>query len=219
METILHFFSVTNIAIRIMGYNLSWIELLATVFAIVNVYLAIKEHILNFPFGLLAILLSLWLFYQTALYADALLQIYFFSVSLYGWWHWSKGSFLQSDLKVSILPRKSRIIWIMVIVFLTPVAGYCMMHLPQWAPNIFTQPTAYPFPDSFILITSFAGQWLLAQKKIENWWCWIAVNAAAVVVYFMKDLKLFSVLYLALLIMAIAGVREWKKSLPDNAER
>jgi nicotinamide mononucleotide transporter len=220
MENILNFFSVSNIAINLLGYNMSWLELLATVFTIINIYLVIKEHILNFPFAFIAILLSLWLFFQSALYADAILQIYFFVLCVYGWWKWSNGSFVKSSLPVTELTSKGRVIVIAIILILTPVVGICMKNLPHWLPAIFTQPTAYPFSDSFILIASFVGQWLLAQKKTENWWCWIAVNAVAVVIYYLKDLKLFSLLYFILLLMAIKGIEAWKKSMaasmPDH---
>jgi nicotinamide mononucleotide transporter len=211
MQQITDFFSIHHIAFRILEYDLSWVELLATAFTLVNVYLAIRQHILNWPFALIAIILSFVLFFQSALYADAFLQIYFFIVSAYGWWHWSKGSLLKDHLPVTTLSVRARLFTILIIVILTPLSAFCMVRLPVWMPEIFTQPTAYPLPDSFIMITSFTGQWLIARKKIENWHCWIAVNAVAVVIYYLKDIRLFSILYLLLLLMAIAGLRAWNK--------
>ena len=86
-----------------------------------------------------------------------------------------------------------------------------MIHLHGWLPEFFPKQTAYPIPDSFVMVVSIAGQWLLAKKKLENWICWIAVNCTAIVIYFMKDIKLFSLLYTVLLVLAIMGVISWRK--------
>src|SRR5436190_8390919 len=201
MNGIIDFFSVQNIAFTCLGYPVSWIELLATVFTIINIYLAIQQRILNFPFALIAIALSYGLFFQSALYADSFLQIFFFTVTIYGWWHWSNGSFTENELPVTLLTITWRIVAIALIIVLTPITAWCMIHLNSWWPKLFTQPTAFPYSDSFILVSSMVGQWLLARKKLENWWCWIAVNIMAIVVYYLKVLMLFSILYFILLIM------------------
>lgn len=194
---------------------MSWLELLATLFTIVNVWLAIRQHMLNWPAGLVAIVLSFLLFYQSSLYADAFLQIFFFVVSCYGWYHWAFGHKDKPVLSVTILSSTERILLPVLVLTGTLLAGYVIQHLNLWLPSYFPQPAAYPYPDSFVMVGSFAGQWLLAKKKLENWWCWIAVNSVAVVIYYFKDIQLFSLLYLLLWVMAVAGWMRWKQQISN----
>ena len=207
------FFSTNNTALTLLGYSMSWVELLATMFSLACVWLAVKKNILNWPVAIIAILLSFLLFYQSALYADGFLQVYFLITSVYGWWYWNKKGKEMEELPVTLLNQKERIYWVAGIIISWAMATYLMMHLNPWMPQYFPQPAAYPIPDSFIMVASIAGQWLLAKKKLENWYCWIAVNCAAVIVYYLKDIKLFSLLYLALLLMAIMGIINWRKTM------
>lgn len=196
-----------------MGYSMSWLELLATGFTLLNVWLAIRQHMFNWPAGLVAIVLSFLLFYQSSLYADAFLQIFFFVVSCYGWYHWAFGHKRNDTLPVTALAPATRIQVVAAVIAGSVLAGYVIRHLNIWMPAYFTQPAAYPYPDSFVMVGSFAGQWLLARKRIENWWCWMGVNSVAVIIYFYKDIRIFSLLYLLLLFMAVSGYRQWKRDL------
>lgn len=204
-------FSINNIAITILGYPMSWVELLATLLTMACVWLALKELVLNWPVALLAIFFSFLLFFQNALYADSFLQVYFFVTSIYGWWYWTRDGETEKIVPVTFLSQTARIYWLVGIILSTCLVSYIMIHLHGWLPDFFPKPTAYPIPDSFVMVVSIAGQWLLAKKKLENWICWIAVNCTAIVIYFMKDIKLFSLLYAVLLVLAIMGVISWRK--------
>jgi nicotinamide mononucleotide transporter len=214
----MNFFSTSNTALTLLGYSMSWLELVATIFTIACVWLAIIRHILNWPVALVAIALSFLLFYQSQLYSDCFLQVYFFVTSIYGWWNWGrKGE--EPELPVTLLTGAQRLYLAGTILIFTGIASYGTMHLNTWWPKYFPQPAAFPIPDSFIMVTSIAGQWLLAKKKVESWYCWVVVNFTAVLVYFLKDIKLFSLLYLALLVMAVGGIRNWKKAYNPGSER
>ncbi len=206
------FFSIDNIAITMLDYSMSWVELLATIFTLACVWLAMKKHILNWPVAIIAITLSFLVFFQSALYADSILQIYFFITSIYGWWYWSRTYGVESDVPVTRLTRVERIYWVIGVFISTLMVSYIMIHLNSWLPKLFPAKTAFPISDSLVMVTSIAGQWLLAEKKLENWFCWIVVNSTAIVIYFQKELKLFSLLYVVLLVIAIMGVIAWSKN-------
>ena len=53
--------------------------------------------------------------------------------------------------------------------------------------------------------------WLMAKKKVESWYWWIATNAASIPLYFVKHLVFTSVYYLILLVMAVSGLAEWRR--------
>jgi nicotinamide mononucleotide transporter len=54
--------------------------------------------------------------------------------------------------------------------------------------------------------------WLMARKRIESWVYWIIVDAIGIWLYFVKDVKFISLLYVILLVMAVNGLRSWHKA-------
>jgi nicotinamide mononucleotide transporter len=65
--------------------------------------------------------------------------------------------------------------------------------------------------DAFASATAFTGMWLMAKKKVESWYWWIATNIASVPLYYTKEYTLTSVYYLILLVLAVFGLMEWKQ--------
>ena len=77
---------------------------------------------------------------------------------------------------------------------------------------------ALPYWDAFILVFSLIAQWLQARKKLENWPGWLIVNTVAIGVYWAKDLRLTSGLYLIFWLMALWGWREWRRTMMQAAQ-
>jgi nicotinamide mononucleotide transporter len=53
--------------------------------------------------------------------------------------------------------------------------------------------------------------WLMARKKVESWYWWIATNIASMPLYFAKGYAFTSVQYFVFLIMAVLGLIEWRR--------
>ncbi len=61
--------------------------------------------------------------------------------------------------------------------------------------------------------------WLMAKKKVESWIYWIIVDAIGIWLYFVKDVKFISLLYVILLIMAVNGLHSWHKTLNQSTTK
>ena len=73
-----------------------------------------------------------------------------------------------------------------------------------------------PILDAFVSSTAWAGMWLLAKRKLENW-IWLNVsNLVAIPLLLYKQLFLFSILTLILFVVAIFGYLDWKKMLNSS---
>jgi nicotinamide mononucleotide transporter len=57
---------------------------------ILCVWLAAKNNIWNWPIAIVSVLIYIFIFLETKLYADMGLQVYFFIMNIYGWYFWSK---------------------------------------------------------------------------------------------------------------------------------
>lgn len=213
-------FSVSNVLFTVWGYEMSYIEFFGTIFSLWCVWLVAKNNILTWPVGMVGIVLFGFLFWQIQLYSDFIEQIYFFFMSIYGWWMWSsmkktKQKTAQTKLKITLNSKQSNKIYVVVIVLGTIVMGYFVGHINLYFPQIFPEQASFPYLDAFTTVMSFAATILMAKKKIECWYLWILVDVIGVGLYFEKDVVFVSFLYLIFLFIATKGYFIWRKELKN----
>ena len=68
-----------------------------------------------------------------------------------------------------------------------------------------------PFWDALVSANAWAGMWLLARRKIENWILLNISNAFAVPLLFYKHLPLSALLTIFLFTIAVLGYFKWKR--------
>lgn len=202
--------SVHTVFFTVLGYPLSYIEFVGTVLYLWSVWLISRRHMLTWPVGIVSVLLYMALFYQIRLYSDALEQIYYLAASAYGWRYWAKseqGKRAITDVNFSS-PRAA-LVWICVTLALSASLGEIMSHVHIWLPRFFPEAASYPYLDALTTIMSFVAMWLMARKHIESWIYWIVVDVFGIWIYFAKDVKFISLLYILLLLLAIRGLMGW----------
>ena len=213
-------FSVSNVLFTVWGYEMSYIEFFGTIFSLWCVWLVAKNNILTWPVGMIGIVLFGFLFWQIQLYSDFIEQIYFFFMSIYGWWMWSsskktKQKDTQTKLKITLNSKQSNRIYVVVIVLGTIAMGYFVGHINLYFPQIFPEPASFPYLDAFTTVMSFAAIILMAKKRIECWYLWILVDVIGVGLYFEKDVVFVSFLYLIFLFIATKGYFIWRKEFKN----
>jgi nicotinamide mononucleotide transporter len=179
------------------------IETIAVISTIICVWLTTKRHILSWPIGLLAVVFYAVVFWNSKLYSDFGLQFFFFAQGIVGWLTWKKNLEDKSYTKIETLSKWAKIYWIII--------GLGVYFIVGWTMYRFTDASA-PWVDSFVAVFSLIANWLLARRKIESWWIWILVDIIYIALFVYKGLYLSSGLYLILLILAIKGLKDWKKS-------
>lgn len=179
----------------------SWLEWLAVAFGVAEVLLARANKIALYPAGIAGTLLSIYLFLISGLYAESLLNGYYVAMSIYGWWYWIKKK-NQPPVQISWCNQKDWII-VLSIVF----GGFIVLFFIL---KDFT-PSTVPFWDALVSATAWAGMWLLAKRKIENWILLNISNAFAIPLLFYKHLLLYSGLTVFLFIVAVQGFIKWRK--------
>ena len=184
------------------------LEILATLLGIANIILLVRRSIWNYPFGIAMVALYADIFFTAKLYSDALLQLFFFAIQVYGWWAWWRAGGGEHKVEVERLTGAARTAWIAMIA-LTSFAWGTMMHAYTDA--------SFPWWDATVAMASIAAQILLARRMIENWVLWIAVDAMAIGLYLTKGLTLTAGLYFVFLLLCIFGLREWAAA--ERAER
>lgn len=180
-------------------------EIIGTILGIIGVVLMIRQNVWGWPVGLVQVAVYAWVFFGAKLYSDAILQIFFFGIQAYGWWHWLRGTEdRHAPLPVTRLRAAAVLGWIAAGAVATAVWGEFMHR---------TTDAALPHWDAFILMFSLISQWLQARKQLENWIGWMIVNVIAVGVYWVKDLRLTAGLYGIFFVLAVIGYGQWRRAM------
>lgn len=213
------FLSVDNIAFTILNYPMSYVELAGTLLYLWSVWLIMKRRVLTWPVGILSVLLYLVLFYQIRLYSDAFEQVYYLGASIYGWIVWNNSPKDEGQVSdVSYSDARGILLWALITSVVSALAGLLMSRIHLLLPALFPVPASFPYLDALTTIMSFTAMWLMARKKIESWVYWIIVDVIGIWLYFVKDVKFVSLLYVLLLAMAINGFGAWQKARHPRKE-
>lgn len=204
---------VDTVFFTVLGYPMSYIEFVGTVLYLWSVWLIAKRNVLTWPAGIISVLLYMALFYQIRMYSDALEQVYYLGASLYGWWYWSKSRQEKHTIAdVSYSSGRAMLVWLVVTTAVSTALGGIMSHIHVWAPWAFPEAASYPYLDALTTVMSLTAMWFMARKHIESWIYWIVVDVIGIGLYFAKDTKFVSLLYVILLMLAIRGLIDWRKA-------
>ncbi len=205
------------------------LEFIAALLGVVSVFFAKKENILVFPTGIISTGLYVYLLSQWSLYGDLIINIYYTLMSIYGWYMWSKIiDDKDRHIPISKSNKKDKLKAFGIFVF-TSVFVIAVYRFYDVMPNNlgFSESIKYafekitsgnlsefrkatPFLDTFTTGAAFAAMWLMANKKLENWTFWIAVNIVSVPLYFVKGYGFTGIQYAIFLVLAVLGYKEWK---------
>lgn len=200
--------AVNQTAFVLWGAKVSWAEVIGDVSGAACVWLVAKQHVSNWPLGLVNNVFWGALFWAAKLYADALLQAVFFALGVYGWWTWLHGGHDREALPVT---RTSVREWWWLgggTLLATGLVAY-------WLAARTDSPV--PLWDASVLTLSLAATYGQAHKRLESWWLWIAVDVISVPLYLGRALYPTALLYVIFGCMCVKGLLEWRRALPARA--
>ena len=185
------------------------LESVAFVFGIASVLYAKKENILVYPTGLVATLITMYIFFQDRLLGDMMINLYYSLMSIYGWWNWSRKE--GGDVVVHISRTSLKEKGIGFLLFLgTAFLNYLVYRL------FGAEIGATNYIDILTSGIFFTAMWYMAIKKLENWTLWILADLITVPLYAYRGWGMLSLQYLIFTILAVQGYIAWKKLLDKN---
>lgn len=186
----------------------SWLERFSVLCGVIQVLLSKNNKVSNYLFGILGIVSGMYVLFGAKLYADIALNMYYLVMSIYGWWYWKTNR----EAKEQPITRCNNREWMIVlsIVF----GGFLILY---FALIRFTD-SDVPIWDAWVSCTAWAGMWLLARRKMENWILLNISNAFAIPLLIHKELYLFAILTIFLFTIAIFGYLKWAKIMKIEAK-
>ena len=182
---------------------MTWVEPVAAALGLVNIILIVRRSVWNYMFGLLMVSLYFFVFLDARLYSDALLQIFFFIVQIYGWWHWARVEAEAGEVLVERLSMRQRLVW----------SATTILGVIGWGSLMRAYTDAsYPIWDASVAAFSVAAQLLMSRRYVENWILWILVDLLSIGLYAAKELWLTAGLYTIFLLLAGYGFVQWLRA-------
>ncbi|MCB0700967.1 MAG: nicotinamide mononucleotide transporter, partial [Chitinophagaceae bacterium] len=138
----------------------TFLEAVAVVFGVVSVVLANRNNMLLYPTGIISTALYVYIMMSVGLYAETLLNGYYLIMSVYGWLRWSNN---KENMNATAITQNNAKDWMVTAGIV--VGGYVLLYMVL---RYYTDSTV-PVLDAIVTSFAWAGMWLLAKHKIENW--------------------------------------------------
>ena len=190
------------------------VEICAVLLALAYVILAIQQRRICWLAAIASALLYIHIFWQVALYLEAVLQIFYIAMAWYGWSAWGRQlrdehSHHQShdhdqahdQSHIQTWTGQQHLIACTAVISLSLILGWAMQN---WTD------AALPFFDAATTVSALLATWMVTQKLLENWLYWIAINAVSIGLYLARDLSLTAALFAGYVILSMIGYRTWR---------
>ncbi|WP_343488130.1 nicotinamide riboside transporter PnuC [Allomuricauda sp. d1] len=187
------------------------LECISVFFALLSVWFSKRENILVYPTGIIATAIAVYILLVYGLLGDMLINAYYFVMSIYGWWVWTRKVDANHFIPITRTNPKEKK-WNVLLFVSTMIFVFGVYQIF----GKFDSWTAYV--DILTTAIFFVGMWLMAKKKLENWMFWIIGDLISVPLYLYKGLVFSSFQYLLFTIIAIYGYRAWKKNLNKSPQ-
>ena len=189
-----------------------WLDITTTILGLAYIWLEYKASIWLWLTAFVMQALGIVLYYQKGLYADCGMEFYYIAMTIYGFLAWrgilSKKTRGTSEPRpITHFPRGRALLWLIVTLSIW-VALYIFLKK--------CTDSTVPLADSFTTALSIVGTYALARKYLEQWYIWIVVDIVTSILYFHKDIPFKASLYALYVIIAILGVRKWRKMMQEK---
>lgn len=180
------------------------LEVFATVFGLLSVWFSMRENILVFPTGLINTSIYVYILFFAGLYGDMSINAYYFAMSMYGWYKWSRKTDDNHYIPIRYATSKEKVYSVILLISSFAILSFILKNYTS---------SNVPYIDAFTTSIFFVGMWLMAKKVVENWILWIIGDLITIPLYIYKGLTITSFQYLIFTILAVAGYLAWKKQV------
>ncbi|WP_419420418.1 nicotinamide riboside transporter PnuC [Legionella sp. D16C41] len=184
-----------------------FLDILGTCLSLLATIYFIRLNSYGWLISLVATSLNSLLYWQKGIYADMLLEIFYFITSCYGWFKWRQPSDNEHQ-SIQILKAKQWYILLTIILSLFLSIKFIL--------TFFTN-SDVAILDALTTSLSLAGQWLMCYKFIATWIVWLITDALYAYLYLQKNIPFHTLLMIIYTLMALYGYHNWSKILKYNS--
>jgi len=185
------------------------LEIIAVVTGVVGVWYAKKENILVYPYGIVSVLIWVYLCWEGDLFGQSIVNFFYFVMNVFGWYNWSRKKEDQSHAVRITKNSVNQNLYTFISISILTLVIYVLLSDYQ---NIKSFNIVIGL-ESLITAMNFVSMWLMAWKKLENWLLWIVADIMCIPLFFEKAYYISVVQFMVFIVIAVLGYIEWKKQL------
>lgn len=179
------------------------LEIFAVFFGFLSVWFSKNNNVLVFPTGLINTSIFVYLLFKWELLGDMIINAYYFVVSIYGWYYWTRKNSNNDYTPISKVNYNDQKIILVISILSAIFVSLMYTVFNKWSGLV-------SYIDILTTSIFFAGMWLMARRKIESWIFWIIGDIISTPLYLYKGLTFTSFQYFIFTFIAIAGYYKWK---------
>jgi nicotinamide mononucleotide transporter len=188
------------------------LELLAVISGVASVWLAKKENVLLYPVGILSVVIWIFLCFNSDLYGQSLVNLFFFLMNIFGWYNWLRKTGDNSNMiNIKSNSLKENVLSVVAIFILSPILYFCLEPFQDPNTNLL-----FVYLEMIITAINFVAMWLIAWKRIENWMLWIVADILCIPLFIYNEYFLSVIQFIFFIVIAFMGHYQWKKQLLKN---
>ena len=188
------------------------LDIFTTVLGLLYIWLEYRAHIALWLVGIIMPALDIYLYYSHGLYGDAGMAGYYTVAAIYGYAMWKFGK-KKSQGKSQEMP----ITHVRPVLYLNMLATFLVLWTVTYYVLEHWTNSTVPILDAFTNALSFVGLWALAHKYVEQWICWIVVDAICTYLYIVKGIPFKAFLYGLYVVIAVMGYFKWNSMAKSSS--
>ena len=178
------------------------LQIVGTTLGLLYLWLEYKANIWLWIVGAIMPVVHGVLYFQSGIYADAAMQLYYVLAGVYGLVVWKRRPKKSDDGHIRHTPMK----WIVPL-----VAVYVVLHIAFYFFLSECTDSRVPLFDWMSTALSIVAMWMLSRKLVEQWLVWLVVDMISVGLYIYKGIPITAGLYALYCILAVAGYVRWRR--------
>jgi len=178
------------------------LETAGVVFSVLYLVLAIRESLWCWPAAFLSSVLTVIVLAEARLYSEAALNVFYAAMAVYGWMQWRYGAGDKKELPISTWPVRAHTAALAGIAVASLGLGFVMHRYTA---------AAFPYLDAFVTVSSVVTTYMVANKILENWIYWLAIDSLSLALYVARDLYLYAGLFALYLVLAAIALARWRR--------
>jgi nicotinamide mononucleotide transporter len=189
------------------------LEIIAVISGIASVWFSSKESIWVYPIGLFNTVIYIYLSFKGDLFGEASVNLFYTIMSIYGWYNWlRRGKDHQLVVNISY---SSKVDWAAQLLFFISV--FLVIYFSLSFIKTAFAPGTIPWADAIASASAFTAMWLMTRKKVESWIWWLVTNIISIPLFYVKGYTLTAIYYSVLLVLAVVGLKEWRKKANEQS--
>lgn len=181
------------------------IEIIGAVFSIVYSLLLMREKPIGWLFGIASSLLGILLFFETKIYAQAIISIYYAGIGIYGWFYWKKAE--QRNEHIHTWSFRQHLLMLFCFTLISLGSAFLF--------ETYTDSKS-PYLDSFLTLFGVLASVKEARKILTSWVYWFVINSFTVILYFNQELYFYAGTMVVYAIICIPGYLSWRRIYLQN---